>query len=141
MGKDIAVHRIVAEASGNLPYLILLNFFNDATPDIARHFFGDEYTRMKTEKFHKDLYEAIKNRQQEAAKRTMMDALAGAAMAAGERIYLSPLTTSEYLNGLLIPSGLSWACCPDEFSGVTYSSCRGEPPWLPFNWAGTGACP
>ncbi len=79
MEKDIAVHRIVAEASGNLPYLILLNFFNAATPEMAQQFFDDEYTRTKTEKFHKDLYEAIKNRRHEAAKRIMVDALAGAA--------------------------------------------------------------
>lgn len=78
MERDFAVHTIVATTAHNRVYLVLLNFFNGATLEIAERYFTGEATTKRTEKFHKDLFEAIKNRQPESARKIMYDALVNA---------------------------------------------------------------
>lgn len=77
--KDLAVHRVIAAASHNLPYLILLNFLHDATRQLIEEYFEDGPTKAKTKKFHEDLYEAIRSRRPQVARQVMLEALARAA--------------------------------------------------------------
>ncbi len=77
--KDLAVHRVIAAASGNLPYLVLLNFLQDATHNILEDFFEGEAIKAKIEKLHKDLYDAIKWRRPQVARQVMLDALTSSA--------------------------------------------------------------
>ena len=58
--KDIRVHHIIALASGNILYLVLLNFSNKFMRDYGYLYFEDEENRKRSLKFHEDMYHAIK---------------------------------------------------------------------------------
>ena len=76
MEKDIKVHQIIARATHNLLCTIGLNFFNQIFRDYGYLYFNDERNVERSRIFHKDIYEAIKNKKTDEARRVMTDVLA-----------------------------------------------------------------
>ena len=74
--KDIKLHRIIAQASGNILYVITLNFFYRISRDLLALYFDREDTLTITQQFHQDIFHAVKNRQPDKAKRIMQEILA-----------------------------------------------------------------
>jgi GntR family transcriptional repressor for pyruvate dehydrogenase complex len=73
--RDIKVHQIIARATHNLVCTISLNFFNQVFRDYGYLYFDDEINVEHSRVFHKEIYQAIKARQPEAARRIMRDVL------------------------------------------------------------------
>jgi GntR family transcriptional repressor for pyruvate dehydrogenase complex len=75
MEKDIKVHQLIARSTHNLLCTIGLNFFNEIFRDYGHLYFDDERNVECSQKFHKEIYEAIKNQKPEDARRIMKDVL------------------------------------------------------------------
>jgi GntR family transcriptional repressor for pyruvate dehydrogenase complex len=75
MERDIKVHQIIARSTHNLLNTVVLNFFNQIFRDYGHLYFDDERNVERSHKFHKEIYEAIKNGQSDAARRIMRDVL------------------------------------------------------------------
>jgi GntR family transcriptional regulator, transcriptional repressor for pyruvate dehydrogenase complex len=73
--KDWRVHNIIARASGNLLFVILLNSFTWLTKDSSQYYFENRENRSRSLKFHKDICEAIKNNDAPKAKQVMLEIL------------------------------------------------------------------
>ncbi len=73
--KDWRVHNIIARASGNLLFLIILNSFTDLTGRFTNRYFQSPENCRHSEKFHREMYEAIKDRQADMARKIMKDVL------------------------------------------------------------------
>jgi DNA-binding FadR family transcriptional regulator len=73
--RDIKVHQIIARSVHNLLFTIGLNFFNQVFRDYGYLYFDDERNVERSREFHKEIYEAIKTRQPEKARRIMRDVL------------------------------------------------------------------
>ncbi|HHO76071.1 MAG TPA: FadR family transcriptional regulator [Deltaproteobacteria bacterium] len=58
--KDVLVHHIIALASGNILYVVLLNFFNKFMDEYGFLYFEDSQNQVQSLKFHKDICAAIK---------------------------------------------------------------------------------
>lgn len=72
---DILVHHYIARSSGNIPYIFILNFFNQVTRDYGHLYFEDEKNRLHSRKFHHDIYKAIADGNEKKAKKIMYDVL------------------------------------------------------------------
>lgn len=73
--KDWRVHNLIARASGNLLFVILLNSFTIGLKPYAFMYFGRDENREKSEIFHRDIYESIKQQKPERAKKIMLEVL------------------------------------------------------------------
>jgi GntR family transcriptional repressor for pyruvate dehydrogenase complex len=73
--RDIKVHQIIARSAHNLSFTIGLNFYTQVFRDYGYLYFEDERNVERSHKFHKEIYEAIKTRQPEKARRIMKDVL------------------------------------------------------------------
>jgi len=79
--KDIKVHEAIAHASGNVVYIIMLNFFNYFHQEYGYLYFEDERNLERSRKFHRDILDAIKRKKPDVARRVMLDVLDYAAEA------------------------------------------------------------
>jgi GntR family transcriptional repressor for pyruvate dehydrogenase complex len=75
MDRDIKVHHIIALASGNILYLILLNFFNRFFMDFGHFYFDDPENAKRSEQFHEEIFTAIRDRDRERSRKVMLDVL------------------------------------------------------------------
>ena len=73
--KDIKVHQMIARATHNIVCTISLNFFNQIFREYGHLYFDDENNVERSRVFHKEIYEAIKNKKPENARRIMKDVL------------------------------------------------------------------
>jgi GntR family transcriptional regulator, transcriptional repressor for pyruvate dehydrogenase complex len=73
--RDIKVHQIIARATRNLLCTIGLNFFDQIFRDYGYLYFDDERNIERSRLFHRNIYEAIKAKQPEAARQIMQDVL------------------------------------------------------------------
>ncbi|MBW1893153.1 MAG: FadR family transcriptional regulator [Deltaproteobacteria bacterium] len=73
--KDWRVHNIIARASGNLLFVILLNSFTGLTKDLSQFYFEIEENRIRSQKFHGEIYKAIKRKDSLKAKEIMLNVL------------------------------------------------------------------
>ncbi len=87
--RDMMVHHIIARASGNILYLILLNFFNRFFVEFGHLYFDVEENARRSARFHRDIYEAIKRADAGLSKQVMHDVLAYAEQAI--RTYISKI--------------------------------------------------
>lgn len=72
---DVIVHHYIARSSGNIPYIFILNFFNEVSRDYGHLYFDNEENRLRSRKFHCDIYKAIAERNDRKAKKIMYDVL------------------------------------------------------------------
>jgi GntR family transcriptional repressor for pyruvate dehydrogenase complex len=75
MLRDIRVHNIIALASGNILYLILLNFFSRFFEDFGHLYFNNPDNARRSERFHEEIFEAIRDRDPERSRQVMHDVL------------------------------------------------------------------
>jgi len=75
MIRDIKVHHIIALASGNILYLILLNFFNGFFVDFGHLYFDNPENAKRSEQFHREIFDAIKKGDAEQSREVMRDVL------------------------------------------------------------------
>jgi len=73
--QDIKVHQLIARSTHNLLCTIGLNFFNQIFRDYGSLYFSDESNVGRSRAFHRDIYEAIKNRRPREARKIMKDVL------------------------------------------------------------------
>ena len=76
---DMRLHHVIARASGNVLYVLLLNAFTTQMNDYYAMYFRNPDHIEETRKFHKDICAAIKNRKPDTAKRVMQNVLSSAA--------------------------------------------------------------
>ena len=73
--KDIRMHQMIARATHNIVCTISLNFFNQIFREYGHFYFDDEHNVERSRIFHREIYEAIKNKKPEHARRIMKDVL------------------------------------------------------------------
>jgi GntR family transcriptional repressor for pyruvate dehydrogenase complex len=73
--RDERVHHIIARASGNLLFVILLNSFTDLAGRFTNLYFMSPENCRRSEAFHRDIFEAIRDRRAEDARQIMRDVL------------------------------------------------------------------
>ena len=76
--RDMRLHNIIARASGNVLYVVLLNAFTSHMDDYYNLYFSDPGNRAITPAFHNDICQAIKHREADKAKQIMQDVLKSA---------------------------------------------------------------
>lgn len=74
--RDLAVHHLIARASGNMLYIFILNFFNQLFRDHGYLYFSDPENRQRSSRFHRDIHAAIAARQAEKSREIMAEVLA-----------------------------------------------------------------
>jgi GntR family transcriptional regulator, transcriptional repressor for pyruvate dehydrogenase complex len=87
--RDMMVHHTIALASGNILYLILLNFFDSIFVDFGHIYFDNPENARRSERFHKEIYESIKHADPKGSKQIMLDVLIYAEQAIREYIQTS----------------------------------------------------
>jgi len=75
MIRDMKVHHIVGLASGNILYLILLNFFNGFFVDFGHLYFDNPKNAKRSKQFHREIFEAIRKGDTEQSRKVMRDVL------------------------------------------------------------------
>ena len=75
LDRDLKVHRIIALASGNILYLVLLNFFNRFFHEFGHLYFDKPENAERSEQFHKEIFEAIRDKDQNRSRQIMVDVL------------------------------------------------------------------
>lgn len=73
--RDLRVHHIIARASRNMVYVFILNFFNQIFRDYGYLYFSNPANVRRSAKFHRDMYEAMKKKSGERARKVMRDVL------------------------------------------------------------------
>jgi GntR family transcriptional regulator, transcriptional repressor for pyruvate dehydrogenase complex len=84
--KDIQVHHIIARASTNILYLVLLNFFNKFVIDFGYLYFDDPVNVKRSQAFHQEIYQAIKAGDGKKARKIMDDVMGFAEDAVAGRL-------------------------------------------------------
>jgi GntR family transcriptional regulator, transcriptional repressor for pyruvate dehydrogenase complex len=75
LDRDLKVHHIIALASGNILYLILLNFFNRFFHEFGHLYFDEPENAERSVRFHKEIFEAIRDKDQARSRQIMVDVL------------------------------------------------------------------
>jgi GntR family transcriptional repressor for pyruvate dehydrogenase complex len=73
--QDLAIHRVIASASGNLFYSFLLNFFNDTFMEYSHLYFSELKNAKKSSRFHRQFFTALKNKDSDKCRKLMLDIL------------------------------------------------------------------
>jgi GntR family transcriptional repressor for pyruvate dehydrogenase complex len=76
--RDMRLHNIIARASGNVLYVVLLNAFTSQMDDYYELYFSDPENQNRTLIFHSEIFQAIKHREADKAKQIMQDVLKSA---------------------------------------------------------------
>lgn len=75
--RDMAIYRLIARSSKNVSFLIVLNFFNNSglVAEFLTLYFADAANIGRTDRFYREIYDAIGGREPERAKLIMHDLL------------------------------------------------------------------
>jgi GntR family transcriptional repressor for pyruvate dehydrogenase complex len=73
--QDIKVHEIIAHATRNLVYTVMLNFFNQFTRRYNYLYFNSRKNLERSRRFHRDIFKAISQKKPKEARRIMSDVL------------------------------------------------------------------
>ncbi|MBP7737003.1 MAG: FadR family transcriptional regulator [Spirochaetes bacterium] len=75
--RDMTLYRLIARASRNIPFLIVLNFFNNSglVDELLTLYFSDPANIARTTRFYGDIFEAIKGKKPDRARKIMLDLL------------------------------------------------------------------
>ncbi|MBN2077572.1 MAG: FadR family transcriptional regulator [Spirochaetes bacterium] len=77
-GRDMELYRLIARASKNIPFLLVLNFFNNSglVDELLNLYFSDRRNMARTVRFYEEILNAIGDRKPDTAKRIMHELLA-----------------------------------------------------------------
>ena len=73
--KDIEIHEIISKASKNLFFIFILNFFHKFIYKYGFLYFSDKKNVERSEKFHIDIYNALKNKDSQKSEKIMREVL------------------------------------------------------------------
>lgn len=75
--RDMALYRLIARASRNVPFLLVLNFFNNSglVAQLLDIYFLDRANLRRAIRFYGEVVEAIRERQPEKSRKIMYDLL------------------------------------------------------------------
>lgn len=75
--RDMELYRLIARASKNIPFLLVLNFFNNSglVNELLDIYFSDSRAVARTERFYEEIVAAIRERNREKAKCIMQELL------------------------------------------------------------------
>ena len=73
--RDKHLHHIIARASGNVLFVLLLNAFTRQADQYYDLYFKDDQHAAESEAFHQAVYEAVRDRDADRAKQVMTDVL------------------------------------------------------------------
>jgi len=73
--KDWRVHNLIARASGNVLFVVLLNAFTQMTRASSLRYFEVEANRRRSMAFHRDIYAAIERGDASKARKVMRDVM------------------------------------------------------------------
>lgn len=73
--RDKAVHQVVALAGGNILHILLTNFCQDFFDDFGHLYFEKDAHVRRSEKFHRELFQALRDQNAGVARDVMRDAL------------------------------------------------------------------
>lgn len=73
--RDLAIHHVIARASGNILYIFILNFFNQLFEDWGYLYFDDPAGVERSQRFHADIVAAIGARDSTRAIRVTEEVL------------------------------------------------------------------
>ncbi len=75
--RDMMLYRLIARASRNIPFLIVLNFFNNSglVEELLTLYFADRTNLKRTTRFYDEILEAIREQDPEKSRRVMHDLL------------------------------------------------------------------
>jgi GntR family transcriptional repressor for pyruvate dehydrogenase complex len=84
--RDKRIHRVIAQASGNILLILLTNFCMEFFDDFGDLYFAREANVRRSEQFHRSIYEAIRDQNAGVAREVMRDVLAYAEQAVREEL-------------------------------------------------------
>ncbi len=90
MERDRRIHHIIARASGNILYVLLINFFEDCFNAFGGLYFEETRNRRRSETFHREIFEAIAQQNAGQARAIMRDVLQYAETAVLEALRRRP---------------------------------------------------
>lgn len=73
--RDLQVHHLIARATHNLFYTIILNFFNQLYRDFGYLYFNNPANVERSQRFHQEILDAITAQAPDEARRIMTDVL------------------------------------------------------------------
>ena len=89
MDRDREVHRLIGLASGNIVQILMTNFCQDFFDEFGRFYFEEADNIARSETFHRDIYDAIRQQNAGIAREIMRDVLAYADQAVFRAIQAS----------------------------------------------------
>ncbi|MRR35577.1 FadR family transcriptional regulator [bacterium] len=84
--RDIEVHHIIALASDNILYLVLLNYFNKFVEEYGFLYFDHQKNCERSTRFHEDIFRAITDHDEKRAVKIMAEVLKYAEDAVAETL-------------------------------------------------------
>jgi GntR family transcriptional repressor for pyruvate dehydrogenase complex len=84
--RDKTVHRLIGLASGNILHILMTNFCQDFFDDFGHLYFGKDANAQRSEQFHRDIFQAIRDQNAGVAREVMQDVLQYAERAVFEEI-------------------------------------------------------
>lgn len=75
MARDRQVHHHIGQASGNLIYLLNSNFYEDFFDFVQDLYFADPKNTRRSQRFHQEIYTAIKKQNAGEARKIMTEVL------------------------------------------------------------------
>jgi GntR family transcriptional regulator, transcriptional repressor for pyruvate dehydrogenase complex len=96
--RDMNLYRLIARSSRNIPFLIVLNFFNNSglVAELLTYYFSDRSNLKRTVRFYNEIFEAIKKQEPEKSRKIMHDLLIFA-----ERKTINYLTDNQKRGGII----------------------------------------
>lgn len=73
--RDKRLHHIIGQASGNILQILMTNFYEDFFDAFGHLYFNHVNNRQRSEKFHRDIYLALRDQNAGMAREMMRDVL------------------------------------------------------------------
>ncbi|HOT45839.1 MAG TPA: FadR/GntR family transcriptional regulator [Spirochaetota bacterium] len=75
--RDMLLYRAIGRASRNIPFVIILNFFNNSglVAELLTLYFADPFNLKRTTRFYGEIVDAIRERRPDKSKKIMYDLL------------------------------------------------------------------
>ncbi|MCP4748999.1 MAG: FadR family transcriptional regulator [Desulfobacteraceae bacterium] len=73
--RDKKIHHLIGLASGNILHVLMTNFYEEFYDFFGHLYFENEKNKKRSEKFHKDIFFAIKKQNAQEAKKIMREIL------------------------------------------------------------------
>jgi GntR family transcriptional repressor for pyruvate dehydrogenase complex len=97
--RDKRVHHIIGLASGNILQVLMTNFYEEFFYEFGHLYFEDRANMERSEAFHRDIYQAIREQNAGVARDIMRDVLQYAEQAVLKELERNAVTGSVAIGG------------------------------------------